>query len=40
MGIREKRKGSYLEEIASLVDMKDIESTGMTLKAGTASNNL
>ena len=30
--LEKSERGSYLEEIASLVDMKDIESTDMTLK--------
>lgn len=38
--LEKSERGSYLEEIASLVNMKDIESTGMPLKAGIASTNL
>ena len=38
--LEKSERGSYLEEIASLVDMKDIEGTDMPLKASIASTNL
>ena len=40
VGWVKSERGSYLEEIASLVDMKDIESTDMPLKAGIVRTNL
>ena len=38
--LEKSERGSYPEEIASRVDMKNIESTDMPLKAGIASTNL
>ena len=38
--LEKSERGSYLEEITSIVDMKNIESTDMPLKVDSASTNL